>query len=66
MQALSKSTENLAKMRVIVTIFQSADLTVRNKNGDNAAPHTQQCSPGPTARCRSGSPEIYMQTMHFL
>ena len=37
----------------------------RNGNGDNDAPHIQQGSPGPTTRCRSGGPEVYMQTMHF-
>ena len=38
----------------------------RYGNGDNAAPHTQQDSPGSTARCRSDGPEVSMQTMHFL
>ena len=38
----------------------------RNENGDNAAPHTQQGSPGHTARCQSGGPEVSLQTMHFL
>ena len=64
---VSKSREDLAKMTVIVTVFDTCRYhRARTDNRDNAAPHTQQGSPVPAALCRGVGPEMYLQTMHSL